>query len=66
MMLGKALNAQFGRQRRQPVLRRPDPLSTQIDRLAAQRLAQRPPPDAIAGFNHDARLPATHQFARRT
>ena len=65
VMLGKPLDAQLCCQRRQAILRRTDPLSTQVDRVTPQRLAQRASTDPIAGFEHDARFSAADQLTRR-
>jgi hypothetical protein len=48
---GERLDPELGSERREPVLRRPDPLAADLDHLAvAEVLVQRPPADPVAGL----------------
>ena len=65
-MGGEGLDAERARERRDPVLRRPDPLTADLDDLpAADLLVEDPPANAVERLEHDDRATGGHELARR-
>ena len=59
------LDAELARERREPVLGRPDPLAARLDDLAAaDLLVERAPADAVARLEHHHALAGAGQVAR--
>ena len=62
----KALDAELAGQRREPVLRRPDPLPARLDDLAGvirrEILVERPPADPVASLEHHDPLPRAREI----
>ena len=59
------LAAQFGGQRDDGVLRRPDERSAEVDRRACDRRRRRPSADAVAAFENDDVVAEPHQLTGR-
>ena len=62
----EALDAELAGQRREPVLRRPDPLPARLDDLAGvvrpERLVERPPADPVSSLEHHDPLPRPREI----